>query len=223
MSIELGEPMGPVKKIGYNFFWSLVWIISKTFFRFRIVNKERVPKETAFILAPVHRSYIDSPVGGLVTKQRLRFLGKESIWNNRLGGWFMSFIGCFPVERGTPDRASLRACQEVLERGESMVMFPEGTRQSGPIIKFEKMHAGPAFVAARAGVPIVPLGISGTDRGMPPGARFIRPSKVYLVVGEPINPPKIEGRVPRNVVTEMTEDLHKSLQKAFDEAQRLNS
>ena len=83
------------------------------------------------------------------------------------------------------------------------------------------MHAGPAFVAARAGVPIVPMGIAGTDRAMPHGARWIRPSKVVIVVGEPIVPPAVEGRVRRRLVDELTEQLRQAIQELFDEAQRL--
>jgi 1-acyl-sn-glycerol-3-phosphate acyltransferase len=102
-----------------------------------------------------------------------------------------------------------------------MVMFPEGTRQYGPVVEAAKMHAGPAFVAARAGVPIVPMGIAGTDRAMPHGARWIRPVKVVIVVGEPIVPPVVDGRVTRRLVDELTEELRRAIQAAFDEAQDL--
>ena len=221
MELDLGKPMGLKEKIAYRFFRTLVWIVAKILFRFSTVNKDRVPKNTPYIIAPVHRSYIDSPLGGLITPKRVRFLGKESIWNNRLGGWFLGILGCFPVKRGTADRAALNACQQVLERGEPLVMFPEGTRQHGPVIEKEKMHSGPAFVAARAGVPLIPLGIAGSDKAMPHGSRLIRPAKVFLVVGEPVVPPKFDGRVPRRAVEELTEQLRNSLQEAFDQAQTL--
>jgi len=223
MELDLGKPMGFKEKIAYRFFRTLVWLVAKSLFRFSIVNKERLPKETPYIIAPVHRSYIDSPLGGLITSRRVRFLAKESIWNSRLGGWFLGILGCFPVQRGTADRAALKACQQVLERGEPLVMFPEGTRQRGPVIEKENMHSGPAFVAARAGVPLIPLGIAGSDKAMPHGARLIRPAKVFLVVGEPVVPPEFDGRVPRKAVEDLTEKLRNSLQEAFDHAQRLLS
>jgi 1-acyl-sn-glycerol-3-phosphate acyltransferase len=223
MELDLGKPMGFKEKIAYRFFRTLVWLVAKSLFRFSIVNKERLPKETPYIIAPVHRSYIDSPLGGLITSRRVRFLAKESIWNSRLGGWFLGILGCFPVQRGTADRAALKACQQVLERGEPLVMFPEGTRQRGPVIEKENMHSGPAFVAARAGVPLIPLGIAGSDKAMPHGARLIRPAKVFLVVGEPVVPPEFDGRVPRKAVEDLTEQLRTSLQEAFDHAQRLLS
>ena len=152
--------MSALDRVAYRFFWSLLWLVCKAWFRFRVVEKQNLPAEEAYILTPVHRSYLDTPVGGMVTARRQRFLGKESLWRNRAAGRFLTIVGGFPVERGTADRAALRACQEVLERGEPMVMFPEGTRQHGPVVDPDLMHAGPAFVAARAGVPIVPLGIA---------------------------------------------------------------
>ena len=213
--------MSALDRAAYRFFWSLLWLACKAWFRFRVVGKQNLPAEEAYILAPVHRSYLDTPVGGMVTTRRQRFLGKESLWRNRAAGRFLTIVGGFPVERGTADRAALRACQEVLERGEPMVMFPEGTRQHGPVVDPDLMHAGPAFVAARAGVPIVPLGIAGTDHAMPGGSMLIRPVRVVMVVGEPIRPSEVDGRIPRRMVDELTERLRVGLQGCFDEAQRL--
>ena len=220
MSGDLGRRMSALDRVAYRFFWSLLWLACKAWFRFRVVGKQNLPAEEAYILAPVHRSYLDTPVGGMVTARRQRFLGKESLWRNRAAGRFLTIVGGFPVERGTADRAALRACQEVLERGEPMVMFPEGTRQHGPVVEPDLMHAGPAFVAARAGVPIVPLGIAGTDHAMPGGSMLIRPVRVVMVVGEPIRPPEVDGRIPRRMVDELTERLRVGLQGCFDEAQR---
>ena len=221
MSGDLGRRMSALDRVAYRFFWSLLWLACKAWFRFRVVGKQNLPAEEAYILAPVHRSYLDTPVGGMVTARRQRFLGKESLWRNRAAGRFLTIVGGFPVERGTADRAALRACQEVLERGEPMVMFPEGTRQHGPVVDPDLMHAGPAFVAARAGVAIVPLGIAGTDHAMPGGSMLIRPVRVVMVVGEPIRPPEVDGRIPRRMVDELTERLRVGLQGCFDEAQRL--
>jgi|TARA_B100001971_G_scaffold51178_1_gene46366 1-acyl-sn-glycerol-3-phosphate acyltransferase len=222
VSGHLGHDLSLLGRFLYRFFWSLLWLICKGYFRFSVVGRENLPATGGYILSPVHRSYLDSILGGMATSRRQRFLGKESLWNNRFLGGFLTIVGAFPVERGTADRAALRACQDVLERGEPLVMFPEGTRQWGPVVESDKMHHGPAFVAARAGVPIVPMGIAGTDHAMPPGARFVWPRKVVLVVGEPIPAPVVEGRVPRRVVTDLTEQVRQRIQVLYDEALRLN-
>ncbi len=218
---DLGRKMSLVDGVAYRVCWSALWLLCKVWFRFQVVGKANLPSEEAYILTPVHRSYLDTPVGGMVTARRQRFLGKESLWRNRFAGRFLTIVGGFPVERGTADRAALRACQEVLERGEPMVMFPEGTRQHGPVVRADLMRAGPAFVAVRAGVPLVPMGIAGTDYAMPGGSPMVRPVRVVMVVGEPIRPPVVEGRVPRRAVADLTEELRVGMQACFDEAQRL--
>jgi len=213
---RLGGDMTLGDRIVYTTCRTLIVGIGAVMFRVRVEGRENVPRSGGCVIAPVHRSNLDSPILGYITRRRMRYMGKDSLWNNRFMAWFSSALGGFPVSRGTADRDALRACQAVLERGEPLVMFPEGTRQSGPVIK--ELFDGPAFVALRAGVPIVPVGIGGSERVMPKGSKLLRPKKIVLIVGEPIVPPKIEGRVPRRVVNELTEQLHTSLQQLFDEA-----
>jgi 1-acyl-sn-glycerol-3-phosphate acyltransferase len=111
----------------------------------------------------------------------------------------------------------------VVERGEPLVMFPEGTRRSGPKIEAEHMHDGPAYVACRAGVPILPIGLAGTEGAMPKGSKLVRPVKIVIVVREPLYPPAHEpgARVPRRVVRELSEQLRDEVQLAFDEARAM--
>jgi 1-acyl-sn-glycerol-3-phosphate acyltransferase len=130
-------------------------------------------------------------------------------------------MGGFPVRRGSADRDALRACLEVVERGEPLVMFPEGTRQSGPAI--QPLFDGPAYISSKAQVPIVPVGLGGTERALGKGAKLPRPAKVVLLVGAPIPPPEPgpNGRVPRRAVGALSEELSSRLQALFDEAQAL--
>jgi 1-acyl-sn-glycerol-3-phosphate acyltransferase len=110
----------------------------------------------------------------------------------------------------------------VLERGEPLVVFPEGTRQSGATIK--ELFDGPAYLACRAQVPIVPIGIGGTEAAMPKGRKFPKRVRLALVVGEPIHPPAPEpgkDRVSRKAVRQLTETLGEEIQRLFDEARVL--
>ena len=215
-----GEDMTLGSRLLYRATQGVVWTIGSTYFRVRIHGVERMPQSGPFILSPSHRSNLDTPVVSVLTPRRLRYMGKETLWHSSFGAWFLTSLGGFPVERGTADRAAIKACEEVLRRGEPLVMFPEGTRQSGPVLGH--FHDGPAYVACRTGVPIVPVGLAGTERAMPSGSKFVHPAKVVLVVGEPIRPPVPEGgaRVPRRVVREVTEELRESVQRLFDEAAR---
>jgi 1-acyl-sn-glycerol-3-phosphate acyltransferase len=186
--------------------------------RLRVEGREHLP-QGPFILAPVHRSNIDTPLAGAITTRRMCFLGKDSMWKYRASAWLFDNLGGVPVRRGTSDREALRKCMEVLERGEPLVVFPEGGRRSGPIV--QPLQEGAAYLALRAEVPIVPVGIGGSERAMPKGARLMRPTRVHIVVGEPIVPPApVDGsRAPRRAVRELTARLHGEIQRLFDEAQ----
>lgn len=203
----------------YRFFWWVSFLIAKVWLRLRVYGAENVPAGPC-VLAPVHRSGLDTPLVGLVSKRRLRFMGKDSLWQKPAQNWFLTALGGFPVARGTADREALKACIRVIERGEPLVMFPEGTRQSGPEVN--ELFDGPAYVAVRTGAPIVPIGIGGSEQAMKKGTRLMRLTKVTIVVGAPIQPPATteSGRVSRRAVHEVTEQLHTEMQKVFDEAQQ---
>ena len=208
-------------RAAYRALWWVVFALVKALFRLRVEGRENFPPGP-FILAPVHRSFIDTPIAGMLTMRRLRFMGKESLWDNRALGTFLSVMGGFPVERGTADRTALRAATDVLALGEPLVMFPEGTRRTGDRVKRSDMLDGPAFVAARAGVPIVPVGLGGTVRALPVGSKLPRPRLIVAVVGNPIPPPpKRRGRVPRRSVSEITNRLFAELGDLYIEARVL--
>lgn len=194
----------------------------RVFWRLRIDGLEHIPASGAYILAPVHRSNIDTLVVAGVTRRRLRYMGKASLWKVKPAGKLFSALGAFPVNRGSADRDALRQCVEVVQGGEPLVIFPEGTRQSGPLI--QPLFEGAAFVASRTGVPIVPVGIAGSEAAMPKGSKLVYPVRVRVVIGEPLDPPAAGagGRAPRSAVHAVTEQLAVRLQELFDAAQARN-
>jgi len=192
--------------------WEKVW------FRVTFDGLDNVPADRPFILAPVHRSNIDFALAAASVRRRQRFLAKDTLWKP---GWgrFWSALGGIPVARGTADREALRACEAVIAAGEPLVMFPEGTRQTGPEV--QPLFDGPAFVQARTGVPIVPVGFGGSEAAMPKGAKVIRPRRVCVVIGEPLEAPEVDGaRARRASIRAQTAVLHQRVQELFDEAQR---
>jgi 1-acyl-sn-glycerol-3-phosphate acyltransferase len=190
--------------------------VSRLYWRVSVEGRENIP-DGPFILAPSHRSNIDGPLMCNVTRRPMLYLIKSEAWKFHLSAKFFDYFGGIPVDRGEPDRTAMRRCQQVLETGDPLVLFPEGTRQSGPLI--DSIFDGVAFLALRVGVPIVPVGIGGSSKVQPKGAKFLKPAKVHLVVGEPIPVEKPEGRVPRRAVSELTAELAKQLQYVFDDAQ----
>lgn len=205
--------------IGYRMVRGLVAAVARVLWRLRVVGADRVPATGAYILAPSHRSNLDSFFAPLVTKRRVRFMAKKEIWKSKILGRLAQGLGAFPVERGAADRAALRTAMACLEAGEPLVVFPEGTRRSGPVV--EDLHDGAAYMAARLGVPIVPVGIAGSEEILSKGRKLPRLHRVLLVVGEPLDPPTVERSVPRGEVRALTAEVEAALQKAFDEARAL--
>lgn len=208
--------------VGARAFYTVVRTIlnlfCRTFWRTKVIGARNVPRTGPFILAPVHRSNIDTPLACTVTARRMRYMGKDSLWKTRPIGWILSALGGFPVSRGTADREALRRCIQVLEAGEPLVLFPEGERKSGRDV--QPLFDGAMYIALKAGVPVIPVGIGGSERAMPKGKKYLRPSKCVVIVGEPLIPPASEGRASRSAVRDFTALLHGRLQNLFDEAQR---
>jgi 1-acyl-sn-glycerol-3-phosphate acyltransferase len=206
-------------RISYALVRGLIKLVAILLGRVTVIGAEKIPTEGAYVLAPVHRSNIDFALTSIITRRPMRYMGKDSIWKSKLLGRFVSMLGAFPVHRGSADRDAVKACTNIVEGGSPLVMFPEGTRCSGPVI--EEMFDGTAYVAARAGVPIVPLGIGGSEAMLPKGAKLPKRSKLVLVVGDPIPAPARSegGRVPRSAVGDLTGRLHVELQALFDDAQ----
>ena len=212
--------MGAPARVAYRVLRTAILGVAKVLIRVSVVGSENVPKSGGYILAPGgHRSILDTPLASLAGPRVLRYMGAETYFKIPGLGFFLRAMGGFPVERSLTDRAALRISEAVLRNGEPLVVFPEGTRQEGPVV--QPLKEGAVFLACRAGVPIVPVGIGGAERAMPKGARYIKPTKVALVVGEPIYPPdRAEGeRVKRSMVREMSDDLRETLQELFDDAQ----
>ena len=192
--------------------------VARLLFRVTYEGLENVPTSGAFIVAPVHRSNIDFGLASVLTKRRMRYMGKESLWKVGWFGRFITMLGAFPVRRGAADRNALHRCMELLAGGEPLVLFPEGTRRSGPLVT--ELYEGAAYVAIRTGSPIVPVAIGGSERALPKGAKIPRPAKVRVIVGAPIDPPppKRNGHPSRRHVRELTDALHAELQRLFDRA-----
>jgi 1-acyl-sn-glycerol-3-phosphate acyltransferase len=207
--------------MAYGLVRAVLFVAAKLAFRVRIEGADQLPAEGAFVVAPgAHRSNLDTLILSTITRRRMRYMGKDSLWRSRIGDWLLSALGGFPVNRHGADREALRQVMDIIEAGEPVVMFPEGTRGRGPVL--DEMHDGPAYVASRMGVPIIPVGIGGSERAMPNGSKMIRPTRMSLVVGPLVHPAVIEGTRPRrSEIKALTERLRSELQPLFDRAQVL--
>jgi 1-acyl-sn-glycerol-3-phosphate acyltransferase len=193
-------------------------------YRARIKGREKLPAQGGYVLAPSHRSMMDIPFAAWLSRRPLRYMGKVSLFRIPVAGWFFRRLGGFEVARDGTDRKALRDSIAMLQGGEVLLVYPEGTRQNGP--KIQPLQPGAAYLALRAGVPIVPVGLAGSEEilrshrlNFPHFPRF---GRVVMVVGDPIvSPPRDTGVVPREQVDALTARLHDALQVVFDEANAL--
>ncbi len=211
--------MGRVDRLVHRVLRAILEGFCRVFWRLHVEGRDRLPVAGPFILAPVHRSNVDFAIAGAAVPRVMRFMAKNSVWKYPRIGRFLERMGTFPVDRSRADRGALRNCERALAQGDPVVMFPEGRRRDGDEVV--DLLEGPAWVACRNRVPIVPVGLGGTDRAMPIGAKLIRPVKIHVVIGEPIYPDvPLEGRVPRAAVAGLTEQLRLAVHQRYDEARR---
>ncbi|MGK0275790.1 MAG: 1-acyl-sn-glycerol-3-phosphate acyltransferase [Ilumatobacter sp.] len=202
----------------YRVFRTLACGFTQLYTRMSIEGREHLPTTGGYVIAPVHRSYVDTPISACISRRRIRYMGKDSMWKFASLGKLISALGAFPVSRGTVDREALMRCLAVLNAGEPLVLFPEGERKDGPTV--QPLFDGAAYLASKAGVPVIPVGIAGSDRVMPRGAKFIFPRKVKIVIGAPLRVEVAEnGRASRNAIKATTAQLHVEIQRLYDEAQ----
>ena len=147
-------------------------------------NAENVPREGGVIICPIHLSALDPPALACTMRhRRLLAMAKEELWKNKLFGWIIRQIGAFPIRRGEGDREAIRYAQLLLEDGNALLMFPEGTRGSGRIL--QAFASGPMIMAKKTGLPVVPVGIAGTQRLMPKDGVKAARQRITVNYGRP--------------------------------------
>jgi len=154
--------------------------------RVRVEGLERIAPESSYVFVSNHLSYMDTPLVIAHIPCQFRFLAKQGLFKVPFIGYHLKRAGHIPVPRGDA-RASLRTLAEsariVRDRGVSVLVFPEGGRSPGAMREFKP---GAAYIAIKAGVPAVPLGIAGTRQILPMDSLLVRGGQVLLRIWEPI-------------------------------------
>ncbi len=179
-------------RVGRQQIWlARVWARSVLFVsgvRVSVEGVEKLDLTRPYLIAPNHASYMDTPVILSSVKLQFRFLAKEELFKIPFLGAHLRTAGHVPVPREDP-RAAVKtmtlAADNIREKAISMLIFPEGGRtRTGELQPFKE---GVAYIAIKAGVPIVPVGVTGTRAVIPMGSGIVRPGKVTLRVGDPIS------------------------------------
>lgn len=152
----------------------------------------RIPRHGPLLVASNHLSNIDPFIFGGFSPGALFCMAKRELYANPAVAWWLAGCNCFPVDRGTPDRWALRTSLSILGSGGRLLLFIEGTRAAAPGMK--RAEAGVGFLARRSGVPVLPVGLWGTEQALRRGRRLPRRVPVSFAVGEPFTPAAASGR-----------------------------
>ncbi len=188
----------------------------------RVEGLEHVPRSGPYIMVANHCSNLDPPfIGAAVghsTGRVIYFMAKEEIRHWPLVGWLARSSGVFFVRRGEGDRAAQRMALAHLAVGRPIGIFPEGTRSRDGQLREAK--SGVALLAIRSGVPLLPVGISGSGRIFPGRSRWPHRTRVDIRIGEPFSlPAQPEGRLDRIELERGTERIMREIAKLLPDAQ----
>ena len=139
-------------------------------------NKTKAGENSGFIICANHVNFLDAVAVVVFSKEKIRFIGKYDLARIGIIRWLEHLFDVIPIKRNTQDLEAMKRSLKALKNKEILGIFPEGTRKG--MEKNKKVKNGAAFMAMRAGVPVVPVGISGTFKPF---------SKLYITYGEPID------------------------------------
>ena len=194
--------------------WSLFFIFFKIYLSFKIVGRKNVPKTGAFIFASNHSSYLDPILLGVALYRGLYYIAREDLFAKPLPDWIMRGVHAFPLKRNSGDLGALRQALAILKEGKPLVIFPEGTRATDKNLRPAKPGVG--FIAAKSGVPVVPVYIDGSFEAFPKGIKTLRRQHVTVYIGEPVAIDPDVGHNSKKAYQDISDEIMKSIASLKD-------
>ena len=196
--MESNRHLARARTKGVNPF--VYWIVRALFqpffhiyFRMSRIGREHIPVDGPVIFAANHRSFLDPFVIACMSRRPLYYVAKKELFAHRLTAWFLNSLGAFPIDRGDADRDAMSTAREILQRGDSVLIFPEGTRTRPGTLGAPKRGVG--RLALETGAPVIPIAVIGTET-IRRGWR-IRPHKVSIRAGAPLRFPTVAEPSPQ--------------------------
>ncbi len=166
-----------------------VLALARALFRLSVIGNDRLPRTGAAVLVSNHVSWLDPILLPLALPRKPAFLAMEELWRMPVVGLVMRAWGrlAIPLNREVADAPAFKGALRALKDGAFLIVFPEGG--ISPDGRLRPFHRGAALLAARAGVPLVPIAIAGTADALPLGRIIPRPRPITIRIGTPIPAP----------------------------------
>lgn len=184
----------------------LLRIFFRLFNRWEVTGREHVPPTGGVLLIANHTSYSDPPIVGSACPRPVHFMAKAELFDRPLLGAFIRRTHAFPVRRGAADRTALRRAVRLLREDKVLLLFPEGTRS--PDGRLQQLEQGAAFIALSGNAAVVPVGLVGADRLLPKGRPILRPAKLHVRFGPPLDLSDLRGqRLTREILAQACQQM----------------
>jgi 1-acyl-sn-glycerol-3-phosphate acyltransferase len=180
--------------------WLVVWPVFRLLLRGRTAGAANVPTRGGLVVVANHGSHLDPPLLSCALRRPVAFMAKEELFRVPLLGPLIRACGAYPVARGGSDREALRTACRRLQDGWATGVFLDGTRQTDGRVR--QPQPGAALLAARTGLPLLPVAIINSHRALGPGGEGLRLVPVHVRIGTPIPPPASTRRADLDAVTE---------------------
>ena len=168
--------------------------------RWQVKGRENIPNQGPLLIVANHLHLADPPLLGVSLGRKVVFMAKEELFRSRFSSYFMGGFGAFPVHRGRLDKKALRQADQVLAQGLALATFPEGTRSRSGQLK--PAFSGSALIALRSGAPILPVGITGTEKLK--GIAWLSRPQITVNIGHPFYLPTINSKLTKVKLAELT-------------------
>ena len=204
-----------LQHLGYNLLRMFSRSVGVLVFGLRVEGRENHVPEGAALICSNHQSYFDPVLVGLTCDRRMNYLARDTLFKVPVLKHLIRFLDAIPIDREGSGLAGLKETLRRLKAGEQVLIFPEGTRT--PDGEVHALKPGFCSVARRSKAPLVPVGFDGPFQAWPRTAKFPRPARVAVVIGEPIKSAEVEHMTDDELVAE----LGRRIRDCHDRARKL--
>ncbi|HUS44461.1 MAG TPA: lysophospholipid acyltransferase family protein [Phycisphaerae bacterium] len=206
--------MNGLQRVWYTLVQQVARVVCILAFGLRVEHRDRFPKKGGVLVVANHQSFLDPILVAVGLPRPFHPMARDSLFRLAPFRWLIRSLGAFPVRRGTADLNAVRGTLRRLRKGAVVLMFPEATRTRDGSIG--PLQGGPATIAARAGVPILPMVIEGAFQAWPRTRLLPQPHPIRVAYGKAVRVENITVTDPKETMAAVRRqmvDIQKELRR----------